>query len=58
MYSQEIKYIEIRMEQLTEERAKNPDPQTQLIFDKAISELDIVCEMLKKERRLSGKPYA
>lgn len=46
------------MEQLTEERAKNPDPQTQLIFDKAISELDIVCEMLKKERRLSGKPYA
>ena len=44
------------MEQLTEERAKNPDLRLNF-FDKATPELDIVCEMLKKERRPKGKPY-
>lgn len=52
-----IKYIDVRIEQLNEERAKNEDPMTQLVMDKAIFELDTVCEMLKRERRLSVEKY-
>jgi hypothetical protein len=52
-----IKYCEVRIEQLYEERVKNEDPMTQLVMDKAIFELETVSEMLKRERRLSVQKY-
>ena len=43
-----IKYLEIRIEQLMEEFAKNPSAENNLIFTKAINELYIVQEMLER----------
>ena len=42
-----LKYIEIRIDQLKEEFAKNPSAENNLIFTKAINELYIVKENLK-----------
>ena len=42
------KYIQIRIDQLTEERAKNPEHTTQLIIDKAIFELSQVLMLLER----------
>lgn len=44
-----VKYLEIRIEQLMEEFAKNPSAENNLIFTKAINELHIVLEMLKRD---------
>tara|TARA_B100002019_G_C21259891_1_gene596097 strand:- start:457 stop:609 length:153 start_codon:yes stop_codon:yes gene_type:complete len=43
-----LKYIEIRIDQLKEEFAKNPSAENNLIFTKAINELYIVQEMLER----------
>ena len=52
-----IKYIEIRIEQLNEELKKNPTNGNDLILNKAISELNTVLDLLKRNRLLSGTPY-
>ena len=41
-------YIRIRIDQLTEERVKNPEHTTQLIIDKAIFELSQVLMLLER----------
>ena len=43
-------YIRIRIDQLTEERGKNPEHTTQLMFDKAIFELNEVLALLERTR--------
>ena len=52
-----IKYLEIRLEQLTEELNKNDTNGNDLILGKAIAELSTVLELLKRNRLLSGTPY-
>ena len=52
-----IKYIEIRIEQLNEELVKNSSNGNDLILNKAISELNTVLDLLKRNRLLSGTPY-
>jgi hypothetical protein len=42
-----IKYLEIRIELLTQERQKNNDPNTHMTLDKAIIELSIVLDLLE-----------
>ena len=51
-----IKYIEIRIEQLNEELKKNSSNGNDLILNKAISELNTVLDMLKRNRLLSMNP--
>ena len=41
-------YIRIRIDQLTEERAKNTDVNTHMIIDKAIFELSQVLMLLER----------
>ena len=52
-----IKYLTIRIDQLNEEYQKNPTEENSLIFEKAIAELYIVLDLLKREQSLSGEPY-
>ena len=52
-----IQYLTVRMTQLTEELDKNPSSENQMIIGKAVSELSIVLDLLKRERLLSGNPY-
>ena len=52
-----IKYITIRIEQLNEELVKNSSNGNDLILNKAISELNTVLDLLKRNRLLSGTPY-
>jgi len=42
-------YIRVRIEQLTEERAKNDDPNSHLILDKSIYELSIVLDLITRD---------
>ena len=52
-----IKYLEVRIQMLNEELTKNPTNGNDLILNKAISELSIVLDLLKRNRLLSGTPY-
>tara|TARA_Y100000589_G_scaffold308212_1_gene324541 strand:+ start:488 stop:679 length:192 start_codon:yes stop_codon:yes gene_type:complete len=52
-----IDYIEVRIEQLKEEYAKNPSEENAMIFDKAVMELMTVLDLLKRQKLLSMKPY-
>ena len=52
-----IKYLEVRIQMLNEELMKNPTNGNDLILNKAISELSIVLDLLKRNRLLSGTPY-
>ena len=53
-----IKYITIRIEQLNEELKKNPTNGNDLILNKAISELNTVLDLLKRNRLLSMNPMS
>ena len=57
MTTKTIKYIEIRIDQLNEELAKNPSEENTMIIGKAVSELTIVLDMLKRQQQLSVEPY-
>ena len=57
MTTKTTKYIEIRIDQLNEELAKNPSSENQMIIGKAVSELTIVLDMLKRQQQLSVEPY-
>ena len=46
-----IDYLEVRIDQLTEELKKNPMNGNDLILGKAIAELTIVLELLKRNKR-------
>ena len=46
-----IDYLEVRIEQLSEELKKNPTNGNDLIIGKAIAELTIVLELLKRNKR-------
>ena len=52
-----IKYLEVRIQMLNEELMKNPTNGNDLILNKAISELNTVLDLLKRNRLLSGTPY-
>ena len=52
-----IKYLEVRCEQLTEELDKNPSAENTMILGKAIAELSIVLDLLKRQKMLSLNPY-
>ena len=53
-----IKYTTIRIEQLRTELTKNSNEDTQLILSKAIYELELVLDLLKRNRQLSMSPYS
>ena len=53
-----IKYITIRIEQLNEELKKNSSNGNDLILNKAISELNTVLDLLKRNRLLSMNPMS
>ena len=57
MSQKAIKYIQIRIDQLNEELDKNSSNENKMIFEKAISELYIVLDLLKREQSLSVEPY-
>ena len=57
MTTKTTKYIEIRIDQLNEELSKNPSEENKMIFEKAIAELYIVLDMLKRQQQLSVEPY-
>ncbi len=46
------RYIVLRIDQLTDERAKNNDPNTHMIIDKSIAELSIVLDLLERKAPL------
>ena len=46
-----IHYLEVRIDQLTEELKKNPMNGNDLILGKAIAELTIVLDLLKRNQR-------
>ena len=46
------KYLKIRIEQLTLERAKNTNIDTLLILDKSIQELAIVLDLIERKAPL------
>ena len=46
------RYIILRIDQLTDERAKNNDSNTHMIIDKAITELSIVLDLLERKAPL------
>ena len=52
-----LKYLRIRIDQLREELAKNPRNGNDLILSKAISELETVEDLVRRELLLSGSPY-
>jgi len=47
-----IKYIEMRLEMLREELAKNPSDENTLIINHSIGELTMVLQLLKKRMNL------
>jgi len=53
-----IKYIGIRIEQLQEELEKNSSNGNDLIIEKSIAELEVVLNLLKREKLLQINPYA
>lgn len=53
-----IKYIEVRLCQLNDELTKTNMEETVLILSKAIYELDIVLDLLKRNKALSMSPYS
>ena len=52
-----LKYLRIRIDQLREELDKNSSNGNDLILSKAISELETVEDLVKRELLLSGSPY-
>ena len=46
------KYLKIRIEQLTLERAKNTNTDTHLILDKSIQELAMVLDLIERKAPL------
>ncbi len=46
------RYIRLRIDQLTDKRAKNNDHHTHLIIDKSIAELSIVLDLLERKAPL------
>jgi len=53
-----IKYIGIRISQLQEELEKNSSNGNDLIIEKSIAELEVVLNLLKREKLLHINPYA
>ena len=53
-----IKYIDIRIKQLRDELAKTNMEETVLILSKSIYELELVNDLLKRNRTLSMSPYS
>ena len=53
-----IKYIDIRISQLRDELAKTNMEETVLILSKSIYELELVLDLLKRNRQLSMSPYS
>jgi len=53
-----IKYIDIRISQLRDELAKTNMEETVLILSKSIYELELVNDLLKRNRTLSMSPYS
>jgi len=53
-----IKYIGIRIDQLQEELEKNSSNGNDLIIEKSIAELEVVLNLLKREKLLQINPYA
>ena len=53
-----IKYIDIRISQLNNELAKTNMEETVLILSKSIYELELVNDLLKRNRTLSMSPYS
>ncbi len=53
-----IKYIDVRIKQLNNELAKTNMEETVLILSKAIYELELVNDLLKRNRALSMSPYS
>jgi len=53
-----IKYIDIRIGQLNQELAKTNMEETVLILSKSIYELELVNDLLKRNRTLSMSPYS
>ncbi len=53
-----IKYIDIRISQLNDELAKTNMEETVLILSKSIYELELVNDLLKRNRTLSMSPYS
>ena len=53
-----IKYIDIRIGQLRDELAKTNMEETVLILSKSIYELELVLDLLKRNRQLSMSPYS
>ena len=53
-----IKYIDVRIKQLNNELAKTNMEETVLILSKAIYELELVLDLLKRNRALSMSPYS
>ena len=53
-----IKYIDIRIKQLNDELAKTNMEETVLILSKSIYELELVNDLLKRNRTLSMSPYS
>ena len=51
-----IKYLEVRIDQLKDEYAKNPSEENAMIFDKAVMELSMVLDLLKRQKLLSMNP--
>ena len=51
-----IKYIDIRISQLNDELAKTNMEETVLILSKSIYELELVNDLLKRNRTLSMSP--
>ena len=53
-----IKYCTTRIEQLRHELTLTNDEETVLILSKAIYELELVNDLLKRNRALSMSPYS
>ena len=53
-----IKYLEVRIQMLNEELKKNSSNGNDLILNKAISELNTVLDLLKRNRLLSMNPMS
>ena len=53
-----IKYIDVRVSQLNDELAKTNMEETVLILSKSIYELELVNDLLKRNRTLSMSPYS
>ena len=54
MTKKAIKYISIRVDQLEQELKKNPSEENTMIIGKAIAELIIVLDLLKRDQNGSN----